>query len=411
MNLLFIHQNFPGQFTHLVAHFAAFPDNHVAAICQGQAPGLRNRNFASVAKTVYRPHRRPSSTNHPYLFRGEAHVLNGQGVARALLQLRRKGFKPDLTFAHIGWGEAIYFKDIFPDVPMIGYCEFYYRSQGADVGFDPEYPAVLDDRLRVRTLNASQLLTLPSLDAGVSPTRWQKSLYPSEYQSRIRVIHEGVDTQRVRPDSKQRLVLPSGVTLTKDMEVVTYTARGLEPYRGFHIFMRAVEEICRRRPNCHIVITGGDEVRYGKRLPDNQSYRAKLLNEVAIDHGRVHFLGFVPYDIHVKVLQVSSAHVYLTVPFVLSWSVLEAMAAECVIIGSATPPVQEVIRDGENGLLFDYFSSEELADRVDEVLDDPNRKHNLAIKAREDIVKKYELGDGIEEYKRLCRSFVSDSAT
>lgn len=368
---------------------------------------MRNGAFPAVAKTVYRPHRRPSSPNHPYLTRAESQVLNGQGVARALLQLRRKGFKPDLAIAHTGWGEAMYFKDVFPDVPLIGYCEFYYRSVGADVGFDPEYPVAIDDRLRVRTLNAAQLLTLPSIDAGVSPTKWQKSLYPFEYQSKIRVIHEGINTRRVSPDSRQKLVLANGMTLTKGMEVITYTARGLEPYRGFPIFMRAVEEICRRRPKCHIVITGGDEVRYGKRLENYQSYREKLLNEVTVDRDRVHFLGLVPYDKHLKILQVSSAHVYLTVPFVLSWSMLEAMAAECVIIGSSTAPVQEVIVDGHNGLLFNYFSWKELADRVDEVLDDPNRKQNLGKKAREDIIEKYKVEDRIEEYEDLCRVLIS----
>jgi glycosyltransferase involved in cell wall biosynthesis len=406
MNFLFIHQNFPGQFTHLAAHFAASPGNRVVAICQGQAPGLKNGAFPAVAKTVYHPHRKPSSSNHPYLARAESQVLNGQGVARALLQLRRKGFEPDIAIAHTGWGEAMYFKDVFPDVPLIGYCEFYYRSVGADVGFDPEESATIDDRLRIRTLNTAQLLTLPSIDVGVSPTKWQRSLYPPEYQNKIRVIHEGINARRVLPECDQKLMLPNGMTLTKEMEVVTYTARGLEPYRGFPVFMRAVDEICRRRPRCHIVITGGDEVRYGKRLENNQSYREKLLNDVTVDRDRVHFLGIVPYDMHLKILQVSSAHVYLTVPFVLSWSMLEAMATECVIIGSATPPVQEIIVDRHNGLLFDYFSWKELADRVDEVLDDLNRKQSLGKNAREDIIEKYKVEDRIEEYKDLCRELI-----
>lgn len=296
-------------------------------------------------------------------------------------------------------------KDVFPDSIVVGYCEFYYRSQGADVGFDPEYPSVLDDLLRVRTLNATQLLTLPSVDAAVSPTNWQKSLYPPEYQEKIRVIHEGIDTDRVKPNGNVGLRLPGGIALHKGMEIVTYVARGLEPYRGFHIFMRAAEQICRRRPTCHILIVGGDDVRYGKRLTDKQSYREKMLKEVEIDRERVHFLGVVPYDVYLKVLQISSAHVYLTIPFVLSWSMLEAMAAECVIIGSATPPVQEVITDGDNGLLFDFFSANQLADRVDEVLDHPDKMRNLGKKARQDIITKYNVSDRIEEYKGLYNSF------
>lgn len=213
----------------------------------------------------------------------------------------------------------------------------------------------------------------------------------------------------VKPDRDQILTLPDGTVLTKDMEVVTYTARGLEPYRGFHVFMRAVEEIIRRRPNCHIVITGGDEVRYGKKLPEGLSHREKMLKEVPIDEKRVHFMGLVPYDVHLKTLQVSSAHVYLTVPFVLSWSMIEAMAAGCVIVGSATPPVKEVIEDGRNGLLVDFFSPAQIADRVDEVLGHPGRMARLGKAARDDIVRNYSVKDKLAEYERLWKSPVISS--
>jgi glycosyltransferase involved in cell wall biosynthesis len=406
MKVIFIHQNFPGQFRHLVNHFASSPKNQVAAICQPHAPSLRDNQFASIVKSVYRPHREPSKNTHPYLLNVEKNILTGQGATRILLNLKKKGFTPDLAFAHIGWGEALYFKDVFPDVPLIGYCEFYYHGEGKDLGFDPEFPAGMDDRMRVRTWNATQLLSLASADVCVSPTQWQKKLYPSEFHHKIRVIHDGINTQQVKPDPQQSLTLPNGVIVTKDMEVVTYTARGLEPYRGFHIFMRAVEEICRRRPKCHIIITGGDEARYGKKLPGNQNYRKKLLKEVVIDHNRVHFLGLVPYSTHLKILQVSSAHVYLTVPFVLSWSMMEAMAAECVILGSATPPVQEVIEDNRNGLLFDFFSPQQIADKVDEVLDDVDRMRHLGQAARQDIIEYYEVRKKLADYQELWQTLV-----
>ena len=401
MNVLFIHQNFPGQFRHLVNYFTSSADNRVVGICQPLAPGIRDQRFSRVLKSVYKPHRKPSKNVHPYLTRVEDAVLNGQGVARCLIDLRKKGFKPDIAFAHIGWGEVLYFKDVFPDVPLIGHCEFYYHGNGADVGFDPEFPATIDDRMRVNTWNMTQLASLVSIDGGVSPTRWQRNLYPSEFHGKIEIIHEGIDTETVKPDGNQHLVLPDGTTLTKDMEVVTYTARGLEPYRGFHIFMKAAEEICRRRPQCHIIITGGDEVRYGKRLPEGLSYREKLLQEVTIDKKRVHFMGLVPYETHLKTLQISSAHVYLTIPFVLSWSMMEAMAAQCVIIGSATPPVEEVIDDGRNGLLCDFFSPQQIADRVDEVFNDPDRMHRLGEAARRDIIERYDMKDKLAEYQKL----------
>lgn len=409
MNVLFIHQNFPGQFRHLVSHFASLSgnSNRVVGICQPQAPGIRDKQFSSVIKSVYRPHRKPTKNGHPYLSRTEAAVLNGQGVARCLIDLRKKGFKPDLAFAHIGWGEVLYFKDVFPDVPLIGHCEFYYHGNGTDVDFDPEFPADIDERMRVRTWNMTQLVSLVSVDAGISPTRWQHDLYPSEFHDKIEIIHEGINTGVVRPDSNQRLTFPDGAVLTKDMEVVTYTARGLEPYRGFHIFMKAAEEICRRRPKCHIIITGGDEARYGKKLPGGLSYREKLLKEVMIDHGRVHFMGIVPYETHLKILQISSAHVYLTIPFVLSWSMVEAMAAQCVIIGSATPPVEEVIENGRNGLLCDFFSPQQIADRVDQVFDHPLRMRHLGEEARRDIIERYDVKDKLAEYQKLWQRLLA----
>jgi len=407
MNVLFIHQNFPGQFRHMVNRFVSSKSNRVVGICQPQAPGIRDGQFAEVLKGVYSPHRKPAKSTHPYLRSVESGVLNGQGVARKLLELKKKGFKPDIAFAHIGWGEALYFRDVYPDVPLIGYCEFYYHGDGADLGFDPEFPVDLDDHMRIRTWNMTQLASLTSVNAAVSPTRWQRSLYPEEFRGKIEVIHEGVDTEVVKPDPRQMLTLPDGTVLTKEMEVVTYTARGLEPYRGFHVFMRAVEEICRRRPHCHIVITGGDEARYGKRLPENQSYREKMLKEVSIDERRVHFMGLVPYDTHLKTLEVSSAHVYLTIPFVLSWSMIEAMAAGCVIIGSATAPVKEIIEDGRNGLLVDFFSPKEIADRVDEVLEHPGRMAHLGEAARRDIVTNYNVKDRLAEYERLWRGLLT----
>lgn len=401
MNVIFIHQNFPGQYKHLVQQLLNEKQNRIIGICQQQAPGIRDRSFAPILKAVYKPHREVAKTTHPYLANVEKNVLNGQAVARALMNLQKKGFKPDFAFAHIGWGEALYFKDIFPDVPLIGYCEFYYHGSGKDLGFDPSFPVTMDDRMKVRTWNMTQLVSLESCNILVSPTKWQRSLYPAGVQDKIRVVHEGIDTTLVKPDPAATLTLPDGKILTKDMEIVTYTARGLEPYRGFHIFMKTAEEILRRRPHCHIVITGGDETRYGNKLPGNQSWRSKLLKEVKLDPDRVRFMGYVPYEIHLRILQISSAHVYLTVPFVLSWSMLEAMASECVVIGSKTPPVEEFIEEGRNGLLADFFSPQQIADHVDEVLDHPERMRHLGQEARRDVIEHYDVRDKLAEYRQL----------
>lgn len=310
---------------------------------------------------------------------------------------------PDVVIGHAGWGETLYLKDIFPQAKLINYFEFFYHATGADTGFDPEFPMSIDDHLRIRTKNAVNLLSLDACDAGISPTHWQHGTYPKEYAKKISIIHEGIVTDVVKPNAKAELRLESGQMLTKADEVITYVARNLEPYRGFHSFMRAVEIICKRRPRAQILIFGGDEVSYGSRLPNGQTYKQKMLQEVDIDPARVHFMGKVPYQTYLQALQVSSAHVYLTVPFVLSWSMMEAMAAECVIVGSNTAPVTELLRDGENGLLTDFLSPEEIADQVDRVLDAPDRMVELGKNARKDIVKSYTVKKSIKQYEALLK--------
>ena len=276
-------------------------------------------------------------------------------------------------------------------MPLLNYFEFFYRSEGSDVGFGEGRSVSPDERARVRTKNGINLLSLDACDWGLTATRWQWQQYPVEYRGRISIIHEGVDTVRVAPRPDAHVELPDGRTLTRDDEVVTYVARNLEPYRGFPTFMRAVETICHRRPRTHIVIVGGDEISYGSPLPNGEIYRERLLSEVSVDLHRVHFLGRIPYPQFLRLLQVSSVHVYLTYPFVLSWSMLEAMASGCLVIGSATPPVQEVLEDGRNGLLVDFFSPDEIADRVDEVLGHRDHMAELRRRARETILEGYDL--------------------
>lgn len=398
MRVLFIHQNFPGQFRHIAGHWAADPANQVVAIAQKHAPGMKG-----VPMQVYGRAREVHEGTHHYLAGTEQAVLNAQGVVRACGTLQAKGFVPDVVIGHAGWGETLYIKDVFPQARLINYFEFFYHATGADTDFDPEFPLTMDDRLRIRTKNAINLLSLDGCDAGISPTRWQHSTYPQEYAGKISIIHEGVDANLAKPDATAQFVLPGGRVLTRADEVVTYVARNLEPYRGFHSFMRAAEKICRRRPHAHILVIGGDEVSYGKRPPDGRTYREMVLQEVGLDLSRVHFLGKLPYQAYLQALQVSSAHVYLTVPFVLSWSMMEAMAAGCAIVASDTAPVREVVRDGENGLLADFFSPEEIADGVDRILDGKDRMAHLGHHARADILKNYTVKKSIKQYEALLR--------
>lgn len=396
MRVLFIHQNCPGQYRHLAPRLASQPQNKVVFITQPGKPSI-----PGVTKIEYKPTRQPSRQTHSYIRNLEAAILNGQAVARAALALKKRGFTPDLVCAHPGWGESLYIKDVYPTTPLLIYCEFYYRPSGSDVDFDPARKVTLDDSCRVRTKNAVNLLSLESCDRGISPTRWQRAQFPKEFIDRIAVIHDGIDTNAASPNPDATFTVPGGLTLTRRDEVVTYVARNLEPYRGFPSFMRALAESCRRRPHCHFLIVGGDGVSYGARLPDGKSYRQKMIEEVAIDPERVHFLGKLPYTKYLSVLHVSSAHVYLTYPFVLSWSMLEAMSAECLVIASDTAPVTEVITDGRNGLLVDFFSPIAIADRVDEVLDHKDRMGEIRRRARQTILERYDLANCLRRQLRL----------
>lgn len=391
MNILFVHQNFPGQYLHLAPALAADPKNQVVALSTRTGvslPGVRVVCYAIPGS--------PSPGIHPWLAEQEVKVLRGEAVARAARQLRDQGFKPDVICAHPGWGEALFLKDVWPDSRMLSFCEFFYRSRGSDVGFDAEFGGTQsdDDLCRMRMKNAHHLLSLEAMDLGVAPTGWQRDQFPPEYQPKIQVVFDGIDTSVVRPREGVTVRLKRGnATLGAADEVITFVARNLEPYRGFHIFMRALPEILRARPKARVIIVGGDDVSYGRRPEAGTTYRQMLLDEVGgdLDMGRIHFVGRVPYNIFLDVLRISSVHVYLTYPFVLSWSMLEAMSAGCLVVGSDTPPVREVIAHGKNGLLVDFFDVRALARTVAETLADRSAYDEIRASARRTVVEKYDL--------------------
>ena len=401
MNYLFIHRNLPGQYEHLINALLNDPDSEIIGICQEYVPqqhalfGLRVIQYETDWQS-YRGFQEAMACV-------ASDLANGHAVAAMLTQLKLEGFRPDVAFSHLGWGEASFFKDVYPDTPLVGYCEFYYRSTGSDADFYQDRLLTLNDRYRIRSANAAKLMGLVSMDAGTSPTEWQKSLYPSEFQSKIRVVHEGVPVSRIKPDPNVRFRLASGEYLTRQDLVITYASRNLEPQRGFPTLVKMVDEICRRRTDCQFVIAGGDEVSYSESI-EGLTYREKLLRETPLDPSRVHFVGRLMFDDYVKMLQVSSVHVYLTVPFALSWSMIEAMAAGCAIVGSDTQPVNEVIQHGRNGLLADFFSPALIAGWVDELLDNPSRRNELGLQARGDVMSKFTVTESIRNYRRLIAS-------
>lgn len=391
MKFLFVHQNFPGQFRH-VARALAEAGHDVVGLGDAANVSQRPSLHPGIKLLAYRHERKGGQATHHYLRDYEGAIRRGQTVVRAALELKRHGFIPDVIVAHPAWGEALFLKDVFPDARHHYYFEFFYRGTEGDVGFDPEFPASFDDLPRLRIKNSTQLVSLEAADAGIAPTQWQASRYPPEYRSKITVLHEGIDTQAIRPDP-DAVFEWNGFRLTRQDEVVTYVARNLEPYRGFHVFLRSLPRLLASRPQARVVIVGGDDVSYGRRLPAGQSYRAKYLAELEdrLDLARVHFTGRLPYDAYLRLLQVSTAHAYLTYPFVLSWSMLEAMAAGCALVASATAPVMEVVEDGVNGRLVDFFDVDMLADTLAQVLADPDRCAQMRAYARKTIVERYDL--------------------
>ena len=396
MRVLFVHQNFPGQYRHLAPYLAA-QGHKVSGIGEKENVLRQKPVLPGVELLGYNAPPLDPKLLQPFTASLQRAVHRGRIVARGAAKLHKEGLRPDIVAAHIGWGEALFLKDVFPDAKLVLFCEFYYRKSGSDVGFDPEFPGSPDRALRLRMMNAPLLIGLEASDHGVAPTAWQLAQFPEHYRPRITQLHDGIDTDVVKPDPRGQFRLPSGAVLTRDDEVITYLSRNLEPYRGYHIFMRAVPELQRRRPKAHIVIVGGDDISYSAKLPPGETYRKRMLAEVGdkIDWSRVHTIPWLPYREYLSMLQVSSAHVYLTYPFVLSWSCMEAMAAECLVVASRTAPVEEVVVDGENGLLTDFFKPDELAARVDEALRAGRDMDPIRKRARQTIVEKFDL-------KRIC---------
>ncbi|MGL6208228.1 MAG: glycosyltransferase [Paracoccaceae bacterium] len=316
-------------------------------------------------------------------------------VARAAMQLRRdKGYVPDVIFGHSGWGETLFLKEVWPEAKLLVYAEFYYKGRGADVGFDPEFSPATFDQVMIaqgRTTHLGQALV--HADAGVSPTEWQASTYPPVLRAMLDVIHDGVDTEAMRPDPSASVTLPNGQTLHAGDEVLTFVNRNLEPYRGYHIFMRSLPAVLAARPDAQVVIVGGEEVSYGAAPKGQKGWKQLILDELAgkLDLSRIHFLGKVPYPTFTALMQISRAHAYLTYPFVLSWSMIEAMSAGCHVVGSATAPVTEVIRDGINGSLVDFFDVPGWSAKLITALADPDRFEPLRAAARRTVQERYDL--------------------
>jgi glycosyltransferase involved in cell wall biosynthesis len=397
MKILFLHQNFPGQFKFLAPALAE--QGHEVRALSMHAKGVQR--WKGVEVLPYGARRGTTPNVHPWVADFETKTIRAEACFRAALTLRADGYVPDLIVAHHGWGESLFLKDVWPKAKLGIYCEFFYHPHGADVGFDPEFPSKdAGEACRLRLKNLNNLLHFEIADAGISPTHWQASTFPEPYRSKITVVHDGIDTEAVAPNPAVNLTLNGDLTLTKADEVITFVNRNLEPYRGYHVFMRALPEILKRRPNARVLIVGGDDVSYGARPTVEEHggqkwkdiFAAKVRPQISdADWARVHYLGNIPYQHFIPLLQLSSVHVYLTYPFVLSWSLLEAMSAGCAIVASDTQPLHEAIKHNETGKLVNFFDHTQLASQVCDLLEQPEERQRLGANARAFAQQNYDL--------------------
>ena len=404
MKYLFVHQNFPGQYLHIIRHLIARPGNEVAFISEpnkNHIPGVRRVNY-----TITETNR---DTTHPTLRDLNLAMLRAEAVGRMGRNLKDLGFNPDIIIGHHGWGELLNLVDVFPGVHILGYFEIYYATAGTDVGFDAEFPTADDQWPRIRAMNSVNHLALALDQHGQTPTTWQRSLYPAWAQQQIHLLPEGVPLDVCKPDPAARktpLTIGTFTIAPKD-RLITYVARNLEPYRGFHVMMRALPEILRSRPDVKVVMLGGNEVSYGARIA-NTTWRAHFEREMAgtYDTSRVLMPGQVPYDVHVGLLKRSDVHVYLTYPFVLSWSLREAMACGCTIIGADVDPVREFITDGQTGLITPCLDPKRLADTVLQLLEDRKLATSLSRGARAFAEANLDMDRYIGRYERLISTII-----
>lgn len=389
MRILFVHQNFPGQFKHLAPALANKPEHEIVVLTISQHSGHER-----LRVVAYKPARGTTPNIHPWVSDFETQTIRGEAAFRMAIKLRDEGFTPDVIIAHPGWGESLFLKDVWPKAKLGLYCEFFYHAEGYDVGFDPEF-SVSDpgNACRLRLKNVNNLVHFEVADAGISPTHWQASTFPERFRKQITVIHDGIDTEAIAPNPSASLTLNGNLVLTRQDEVITFVNRNLEPYRGYHTFVRALPELLKRRPQARVIIVGGDDVSYGSRPPEGQKWRDIFFNEVKdrVDCSRVHFVGYIPYQYFIPLLQLSTVHVYLTYPFVLSWSLLEAMSAGCSIVASDTQPLHEAIHHNQTGRLVSFFDAEALSDEIVSLLENAGERQRLGANARAFAIKNYDL--------------------
>ena len=403
MKYLFVHQNYPGQFLHIVRHLVAQKRHDVVFISEPN-----QNHIEGVRKVVYKPTRTPLPDIHRSAQEFEGAMLRAEAVAVAAETIKKLGYTPDIVIGHHGWGELLNLRDVWPGVPVLGYFEFYYRLANSDVDFDPEFAMPSWDFPRVRAKNGINLLALELNGRGQTPTKFQHSTYPEWARKQISLLEEGANLDICKPDpAARRAPFTLGdITVSPKEKLVTYVVRDLEPYRGFHVMMRALPHLLKARRDVRVILIGGDSVSYGAHPPNGGTWKQLMLNELgdAIDLKRVHFPGRVAYEDFVRLLQRSDAHVYLSYPFVASWSLREALAMGCAVVGSDTPTVTEFIADGRNGVLVPFLEPKKIAQGIEAVLEDGALNKRIRTAARAFAEKHLDLKVYLQNYEALIEA-------
>jgi glycosyltransferase involved in cell wall biosynthesis len=404
MHVLFVHQNFPAQFGPFAFRLARV--GHQCTFVNQKHEGV----YRGVRCLKYSTRGGATEANHYCSRSFENGVWHAAGVSEALAAV--PDVRPDLIIGHSGFGSTLFLRDLFPGVPIVNLFEYFYRVVGADLDFRPDFPSRPIDRLRSRARNAMVLLDLDNCDLGYCPTEWQLGRMPAEYRHKLRVVFDGVDTALWKPNpaAPRRLgerAIPTGT------KIVTYVARGMEAMRGFDLFMRAAKKLCDRRSDVLFVVVGSDRVCYGgdARFTAGKTFKEWVLAQDNYDPSRFVFTGLLPEPDLARLLAVTDLHVYFTVPFVLSWSLFDALACGAVVLASDTAPVRELIEHGKTGLLVPFFDVDGFAETANRVLDDPAQYAPLGRAGAELVREKYSLDVSLPKFLKLCESALAGPRT
>ena len=397
LRVLFVHPSFPGQFGHIARYLA----DEAGWECTFASTAEPHEGERCIRKIRYRPDEKVAKSKHFLTQDFQDEVSHAAGLHEALKSVGAS-VRPDLIVGYTGSGSGLFLRELFPETPIIGYVEYFFHPHGSAIDFRPDFPP--DERAVLRHVlrNAGLMLQLEDCTAGYTPTRFQHGLLPEPYRSKVRVIHDGIETAFWK-----RITRPSG---SGDRQrIVTYAARGLEAMRGFDLFMRVARRIQEEYPNVAFLVAGSDVVQYGSDEAhiSEDTFKEHVLAHDDFDLERFRFLGWIPRGDLLQILNLSDLHIYLTVPFVLSWSLLNAMSCGCTILASDTEPVREVIRPGENGLLRDFFDVEGLAEAAVRVLEDPEAHRALGSAARQTVLDRYSLDVVMPEMLSFYREIAS----